>query len=365
MIILHESRHFREPGFFRTLFRALRKKSGKVKVDEDRPFPRYRDERSWHDSAWITCDGLRVFVDMSDHVFQFDPVALREADLYLKANLHREVATKVFDQEGWVNPGDRLQPFVFLAPGLPRCRQIRWLLEGSGLARKLRRPGTLFHVVGVYENLIRDGDPPPQVGERLAPSRMHFWIRYQFSKVLREHAPTGSTIRLVNRGDSSIVDGKWVLPSLPYRTFLLKVLRADALVLNTFPHALDPWKAFEAICLGVPIVSERDPLVEVPEIYKVISGIGRDEVLPGFGEFDQNCPLSEPASFRVLRWPGEERIREGWDKIIEDMRNVKKRNYRRAWARDFSRERLSDAAIARDFRQIVENCNRFSVSSHH
>ena len=318
MIVLHESRHLREYGFFRTLFRALRKEGGLVRVEEERPFPRYHDDRSWHDGAWITWKGTRVFVDMSDHVFQFDPVALREADLYLKANLHRGVAAKVFAGKNWADPGERLQPYTFLAPGLPRCRQIRWLADFSGLRRRLRRPGTLCHVVGVYENLLRDGDPEPREGEELTPNRMHFWIRYHFSRILRERAPAGSTVRLVSRGNPAIEDGRWVRPNLPYRSFLLRTLRADALVLNTFPHALDPWKALEAMALGVPVISEREPLVEVPEAYRLEPGKGRTEVIPGFGDFKLDRPLSDAASYRVLRWPGEERLREGIRTVVED-----------------------------------------------
>jgi hypothetical protein len=40
-------------------------------------------------------------------------------------------------------------------------------------------------------------------------------------------------------------------------------------------------------------------------------------VIPGFGDFDLDRPLSDPASYRVLRWPGEVRLREGMDQVIE------------------------------------------------
>ena len=361
MMVLHESRHLRERGFFRTLFRALRREGGTVRVEDEQPFPQYADDRGEHDGAWVTWEEARIFVDMSDHVFQFDPVALREANLYLKANLHRGVAAKVFAENGWPDPGERLQPYTFLAPGLPRCRQIRWVVEASGLRRRLRRPGTLCHVVGVYENLLRDGDPEPREGEELTPSRMHFWIRFHFAKILRERAPAGSTVRLVSRGNPAIEDGRWVRPNLPYRSFLLRILRADALVLNTFPHALDPWKALESMALGVSVVSEREPLVEVPEAYRLIPGEGRREVIPGFGDFDLNRPLSDPASYRVLRWPGEETLREGWESVLARREIPAEGEKSRRWARRFGRERLSDAALAKDFGQRVERVRRESI----
>ena len=361
MIVLHESRHLREYGFFRTLFRALRKEGGSVRVEEGRPFPRYHDDRSWHDGAWITWKGTRVFVDMSDHVFQFDPVALREADLYLKANLHRGVAAKVFAEKNWADPGERLQPYTFLAPGLPRCRQIRWLAEASGLRRRLRRPGTLCHVVGVYENLLRDGDPEPREGEELTPNRMHFWIRYHFSRILRERAPAGSTVRLVSRGNPAIEDGHWVRPNLPYRSFLLRILRADALVLNIFPHALDPWKVLEAMALGVPVISEREPLVEVPEAYRLEPGKGRAEVIPGFGDFNTDRPLWDPACCRVLRWPGEEKLREAWERVLANRKEPEQARVAERWAGRFARERLSDAELTNDFGQRVGGSRRENI----
>ncbi|MGE9289836.1 MAG: hypothetical protein ACQKBT_02525 [Puniceicoccales bacterium] len=354
MIVLHESRHLQEPGFFRTLFRALQRSEANVRIQEERPFPRASDERGMHDGAWISWDGARVFVDMSDHVFQFDPIALREADLYLKANLHRGVAAKVFAEKGLVDPGDRLQPYTFLAPGLPRCRQIRRVLSLSGIRRRLRRPGTICHVVGVYENLKRDGESIPAEGEVLSPSQMHFWIRQEFAETLRERAMPGSTVRLVSRGNPAIEDGRWVLPNLSYRRFLLSILRADALVLNTFPHALYPWKAFEAVALGVPVVAEMSPLVECPSRYQLRAGSEMAEVLPGVGDFDRNLPLSNPASYRVLRWPGREALREGIASVLDEVKKPESWQERRRGVHRFSKEQLSDCGIAKNFRGWVD-----------
>ena len=354
-LILHEKRHLKEPGFFRTLFRALRMQGGQVRVEDERPFPRYRAERSWHNGAWITWEGARVFVDMSDHVFQFDPVALREADLYLKANLHRGVAAKVFVEKGWPDPGERLQPYTFLAPGLPRCRQVRWVAEASGLRRSIRRRGTVCHIVGVYENLARDGDPEPREGEELAPNRMHYWIRHKFAEVLRERAPHGSTVRVVSRGNSELEDGRFVHPNLHYHSYVLSILRADLLLLNTLPHAVYPWKAGEALALGVPIAMEHEPLVEIPPYFRPDLGRVAAEALPGgTAGFDRERCLEDPAAYRVLHWPGDERIREGLQGILETVGNPEISLKARKATRRFAQERLTNRAIASRFREVVE-----------
>lgn len=322
-------------------------------VDEDRPFPQASDSRGRHEGAWITYQGVRVFVDMSDHVFQFDPVALREADLYLKANLHRGIAERVIVENGWADPGKKLQPYTFLAPGLPRCHQIRRLLDLTGMRKRFRRSGTVCHIVGVYENLARDKDSRPLPGEELEPRRMHYWIRHEFAAVLSTRAAAGSTVRLVSRGNHEIEDGQWVFPNLSFGSFLLRILRSDALVLNTFPHAVFPWKALEAIALGVPVVAEREPLVEVPSDYRLRTEIEMDEVLPSFGDFAGDRKLSDPASYRVLRWPSADAFEKGWSEVFKNLLDPLKREDRYAAVRQFSRDRLTDRAIFESFERTV------------
>ena len=94
-------------GFYAYFLSALTEHAAARTTDDPRPVPRLLKPRE-HESCWIRCDGKLVFFDMSDHIQLLDVEALKVADIYFKANLHRGVARRVLTA---VIP----RPFVQLA----------------------------------------------------------------------------------------------------------------------------------------------------------------------------------------------------------------------------------------------------------
>lgn len=346
----YESRHLHEAGFFRFLFRALKRHAGAVVLGEDRPVKRDPNRKRGHEGACLVVDEARVFVDMSDHVFDFDPDGLGWADLYFKANLNREIARRVLEAKGLEASFGKLRAFTFFAPTLGKSHWYRAVFGIPGLRDAIRRRH-LTHVVGVYENPYLRGEDPIKgvAGGRLTPSGMHFAIRDVFSKQLNQLKDLDVFSRLTSRGNGEIEDSRNVYPNLNHWHFLWKILTSDLLVLNTFPHALYPWKVFEAMGMGKPFVVERSPLVEIPEAFLPQAGTHFLEVLPGFGNFDARVPLEDPAAYRILDFPPTERIEEGMKRISARLRDREDMRRMQAACRDFARNRLNPRFVSNWF----------------
>lgn len=193
----------------------------------------------------------------------------------------------------------------------------------------------LCHIVGVYQNLVREGEPSPfhtPGNDTITPSRYHFWIRYHIAQALQSAGISGH-YRLTSRGNRAIEDGHTVLPNLSERRFMDAMLGSQFTVINTLPHALLPWKASESLMLGRPFIVERAPLVEMPQPFRPTAGVHYLELLPNLGGFDQQAPLEDPRSYRVLSAPQlhllAERI-EWLKSVIEDRERV-------AWMQEAAR----------------------------
>tara|TARA_R100000027_G_scaffold67220_1_gene65106 strand:- start:3291 stop:4343 length:1053 start_codon:yes stop_codon:yes gene_type:complete len=344
---IYESRHLEESGFFQYLFQALR--ASGAEVVEKAPHERQGRTDRHHEGAWAEIEGALVFFDMSDHVFDFDLQALQHADLYLKANLNRSLADRVLTEEGMADCSSKIRPFTFLPPSLGLCRKIGGLKLGSWL------PGPkLFHVVGVYENPIADGaaDPFEAPGDRVDPHVMHFWIRHHFSKAVGETGLSAIS-RLTSRGNPAIEDGVNVKANLNHQFYLFRMATSTCTVLNTFPHAVYPWKAQESLALGRPFIVEREPLIEIPPAFRPVPDEHFLEVIPGFGSFDENASLEEAASYRILKVPSLESIQEGFERITGILKDRSRMESMRRACRDFSAERFSPSFIVRWLQEEV------------
>ncbi len=353
---LYESRHLREAGFFRFIFRALQRYEGAVVIGEERPVRRDPNRKRGHEGACLQVDRVRLFIDMSDHVFDFDFGGLEWAEIYLKANLNRELAVRVLAENGREGDIPKLRPFSFFAPTLGKSHLYRRVFGLPGVRDWIRRRHAT-HVVGVYENPYLEGiEPLAGIGDgRLGPSGIHFAIRDAFSKELMGRSDLSVFTRLTSRGKHEIEDYRNVYPNLNHWRFLWQILTSDILVLNTFPHALYPWKVFEAMAMGKPFVVERSALVQMPEPFAPIAGIHFLEVLPGFGSFDPLVPLDDPASYRVLEFPPIGAIREGVANIAGVLTDRKRVQAMQAACREFARNRLNPRFVAR---WIVEEAGR-------
>lgn len=334
MIRIYGSHHLREGGFFRFLFRALQK--GGASVVEEPPFHCERQTKRHHEGAWANIEGAMVFFDMSDHVFDFDFLALRNADIYYKANLNSEIARRVLINKQLLNYFEKLRPFTFLPPSLHLCGRVRkW-----NVAKILPR-FSFFHVVGVYENMVASATPDPfDIPNGLvAPHVMHFWIRWHFSNILKRLDPRGLT-RVTSRGERLIEDGINVFPNINHHLYLMRMATAQFTVLNTFPHAVYPWKAFESIGLGRPFVLERRPLIEVPDAFRLEEGIHYLEVIPEFGAFDGEAGLNDPRSYRILSVPPLNELEEGLRRVVEVFQDRDRAEEMQWQCQRFASERL-------------------------
>lgn len=333
MITLYESRHLSEGGFFRFLFRAIRSNEAEVEVKEGRPVEAWRDARGVHDGAWVDWKGKKVFFDMSDHVFQFDEKAWEEADLYFKANLNRDIARDVVG----TSEETKLRSFCFFPPTLPRCVHYRRLAQILPWRKR-----SLCHIVGVYENPC-EGNPDrsaPEAGEILSPNVMHFWIRKAFRDAIYENF-TDAFSRLTSRGNSEIEDGLTVQSNLKQPHFLWKILTSKFCVLNTYPHAVYPWKAFESLALGVPFIVESGPLIEIPEAFRPVKDRHFLQVLPDPPVFESPYRDENASTYRVVVFPGMEAIRRGIEEVQRKVMDGELVGEMRRNARDFARSRLS------------------------
>ncbi|HBA86065.1 MAG TPA: hypothetical protein DCZ95_18425 [Verrucomicrobia bacterium] len=296
---LYEPELERKNLFFRYLYRTLRTCAGAQPLDAARPKPQVTQPRL-HESAWIRWKDQLVFFDMSDHVFAFDLPALKECSVYFKANLHRGVASRVLAGQGMDRCAQKLRPFLFLPSVLDRCHQMAILDRCYSCAPVGRC--SLTHVVGVYDNPVRDGKPScfDKPDGPIAPAAYHFWIRYHTQQALKA-AKIDGLYRLTSRDNPDIEDGQVVFPNLRHNAYLFSLLRGRVAVINTLPHALLPWKALESMSVGRPFVVERAPLVEFPEPFAMRAGEHFLELLPDHGGFDELASLDDPGSYRVLQ----------------------------------------------------------------
>lgn len=284
-------------GFYNHFLAALVSHGGAVTTHESRPLPRLVKPRE-HESAWIRWDGHLVLFDMSDHVHLFDLEALRRADVYFKANLHRGIARRVLKAAGLAGHEAKLAPFLFFAEGLDRFKADRLLRR---LTLRNRPRLDLCHVVGVYANAVADGEPSPYEDPSvpMTPAACHFWIRWHTQQALIDAGISG-TYRLTSRANRRLEDGRTVHPNLSRRAFSRHITDGRLTVVNTFPHALLPWKASESLVLGRPLLLEQSPLTECPAPFALRPGEHFLEFLPGAGAFSETAPLEEAASHRVL-----------------------------------------------------------------
>jgi len=296
---LYEPQLAERGGFFRYFFSALTQCKSARASSDPRPLPRVEKPRE-HMSAWGRFDDSLVFFDMSDHVFLYDEKALEICDVYFKTNLNREIAARILKRAGLESHALKIVPFFSFAqnleiyrPGLLRNRMFRMLNRESY---------DVCHVVGVYENRVRDGEVSIFEGGEGGdnPSRYHFWIRYHCREAMRAAGISGY-YRLISRGKKAIEDGKLVRSNLTQWTYIQKILAGRLTLINTLPHAILPWKVTESLALGRPFVTERAPLIEIPEPFALKAGDHYLELLPGQGGFDPRSPLDDPASYRVLQ----------------------------------------------------------------
>ncbi|MEI7436709.1 MAG: hypothetical protein WCL16_07885 [bacterium] len=308
-ILLYPQDQHQDAGFYSFLFDALTRHAGARKAVGNRPLPRMQQPRQ-HESVWIEWNGIRVLVDMSDHIFLFDLPALRMCDVYLKANLNQPMAEKVLARAGAMDCHNKLRPFMFLPPA--RLAAYSGLERATRLLRKGRwRPFDFCHVVGVYNNPFLNGVPPEASMDITAdPRTNHFWTRYQIQRALQNTGMKGFC-RLTNRGNAALLDPKGVVKAnLNNRTFQLAMLASRMTVLNTLPHALFPWKALESMALGIPFVAERRPQIMMPEALELVPGRHYLELLPELPGFAESADQDDLRAYRVFPEIRLERLRE-------------------------------------------------------
>lgn len=343
-ILLHPPDQQQDAGFYRYLFDALRHHAGAKMASVDRPLPRMTHPRQ-HESVWLDWNGVRVLVDMSDHIFLFDLPALRLCDLYLKANLNVSMAEKVLKQAGAGDGLGKVRPFLFLPPTLAGCARIE---RATRLWRKGSwRPFDFCHVVGVYNNPFLEGKPAEAEADIAADSRTnHFWTRYQMQQALLGAGMKGF-VRLTNRGNPDLLDTKGVVrPNLNPRLFLLAMLASRMTVVNTLPHAVFPWKALESIALGIPFVTERRPQMTMPDELALIPGRHYLELLPELPDFKQSADPDDLEAYRLFPEIRLDRLRERAEWLKEEIRNPERMTEMRAEVDAYRRRVLRPEFIA-------------------
>jgi len=354
-IELYESRHLREAGFFQFLFRALQKHEKAIVSEEKRPVPSGSEGNRSHAGAFARFGGRLIFFDMSDHVFDLDYNALEECDLYFKANYNEEIIKRTLDGKGKTNHMGKLHPFLFFPPSLPKCHMYRKAFHNFVKVLPTARYN-ICHIVGVYENPFLEkvegtGHPEKTV---LEPHEVHFWIRRLFSEALSEMDMPAFT-RLTSRGNQSIEDGTHVQANINHWHYLYRLIRSKITVLNTYPHAVYPWKAFESLALGVPFCLEQTPLITLPEEFSPKPEIHYIEILPAFGNFSSEADLKDPASYRILKLPSKERVREGFERLKTLLMDRVRWEEMQSNCRIFAEERLNPAYVASWVRNKVES----------
>ncbi len=136
-------------------------------------------------------------------------------------------------------------------------------------------------------------------------------------QALKKQGITGH-YRLTSRGKAELEDHRTVYPNLSRRAFSRCITDGRVTVVNTFPHAVLPWKASESFILGRPLLLEQKPLTECPQPFELKESVHFLEFLPGTGDFDETSDLDDPASYRVLTRIPIDRFREraAWLKDI-------------------------------------------------
>jgi hypothetical protein len=334
--------------FYTVLFHALRRHHSVGWTDRAGPVEPARPAADRpHEGLWAWFDDVPVFFDMSDHVFLFDAAALDGAEVYFKANLHRGVARRALEQMGRSQALDKLEPFLFLPPRLSRIR--RWAAWTEAWAPRTVPRTDICHIVGVYENRIRDGESSPlqapDTMPPLSPAAEHFWVRWETSRALAEAGLSGPR-RLVSRGRRELEDGRHVHPNLAPPRFFFEIWRARFAVVNTLPHALLPWKALEALALGRPLALDVAPRVEMPAPFRLEPDRHFIELWPGLGDFDAEAPLDDPRSYRLLRPLRREALAAGVAKLKEVLRDRSRLEAMEAAVKDYGRTALAPRAIA-------------------
>ena len=284
-------------GFYRHFLSALVSEYGARPTEMPRPLPRLLKPRE-HESCWVDWDGKLLFFDMSDHVQLFDLDALDRCDLYFKANLHRKLAMRILEDAQQGADFKKLKPFLFFSEGL------REFIRDARLRKAFFRDNPQYDicfVMGVYENLVRDGGRSPfaHPDEPITPARYHFWIRWHVMKAMQKVGISGY-YRLTSRANRSLEDGVNVCSNLSRRKFSDRMTRGRLTAVCTLPHALFPWKASESFALGRPLLIERAPLTETPEMFRPIAGTHYLELLPSSSDFVVQADLDDSRSHRIL-----------------------------------------------------------------
>jgi hypothetical protein len=349
---LHSPDQHQDARFYCFLVDALRRHAGARMASGNRPVPRMELPRQ-HESIWIDWNGVHILLDMSDHIFLFDIPALRQCDIYLKANLNRPIVEKVLARAGATDCLTKVRPFLFLPPA--PFATYAFLERATRLLRNRRWLSFDFcHVVGVYNNPFLDGFPPGVVGDIAAdPRTNHFWIRYQTQRALQGTGMRGFC-RLTNRSNSALLDRAGVVrANMNTLTFLLAMLASRMTVLNTLPHAVFPWKAMESIALGIPFVVERRPQMAMPRGMELMPGQHYLEMLPELPGFDE---LAEPDDLRAYRLFPEirlERLRERAEWLKGEILNRGRMSEMHAEVDAYRRRVLNPSFIARFFADTV------------
>lgn len=310
MISIYEPElvHLRGPrGFYSHFLSALIEYAKARVTAEPRPMPAMVTPRV-HESCWVRWRNELVFFDMSDHVQLLDLEALKLCSVYFKANLHRGIASRVLEQARLKEHAVKLVPFLFFSEGLGDFERDIQRRRFWGMDRPKY---DVCFIMGVYENLVRDGKLSPfeNTDEPMTPSSFHFWIRWHIIQALKQVDISGCYF-LTSRSNRALEDGVNIFPNMSRRTFSRRMSDGRITSVCTLPHALFPWKASESFMLGRPILIEQAPLTETPAPFMPIAGEHYLELLPSTEGFNITAPLSDPASYRVLERIPLSRFRE-------------------------------------------------------
>ncbi|MBE0582434.1 MAG: hypothetical protein IH612_01585 [Desulfofustis sp.] len=341
-----------DKGFYSFLIESLQRCAGARMTADERPLPRLELPRR-HESLWINWNGIRVLVDMSDHIFLFDLPALQLCDLYLKANLNVSMAERVLTAAGVMDCLHKVKPFLFLSPSLGFCRRIEKVTRFTRMGRW--RPFDFCHVVGVYNNPFLEG-VPSAVEEDIPPDpeETHFWIRYQIQQALLSVGLKGFT-RLTNRTNPALLDrGGVVRANMSIQMFLLAMMSSRVTVINTLPHAVFPWKVMESIALGIPFVVERRPQIVMPEEMELVPGEHYLELLPELPDLDKNAAPEELKSYRLFPRILLERLKERAEWLKGELRDRERMTYMLAAVESYRKHVLTPEFISVFFADQVK-----------
>jgi hypothetical protein len=343
-ITIYETDHAAKGGFFSYVFQALIQCTGAVLSDAPRPLPQLTQPRE-HVSAWIEVDVKQVLLDMSDHVFLLDLPALRACDVYLKTNFHPATAKAVLAESGEEALLGKIKPFFSFAGYLHeylRPDPVRNFYE-----RFKGHSEQVCHVIGVYENLRRDGERSVYQSDapEMTPNRAHFWARVHTREALMAAGLTG-TYRLTSRCNPAIEDQKLIQPNLSQRAYRRAFLRAQMPVINTLPHALLPWKATEALALGRPFIVDVPPLTAFPASFALKEGDHYLSLLPA-------AEFSSEKEGRVLHAYSLGDFQAGAQKIDEVFRDSERMAHMRSEVRKFREQALKPETLVKYILECV------------